>query len=67
MEQGRALRIVYLKPNGDKSRRVVRPLQLGEVEYRGREFLGLRALCGMRGEERTFRVDRILEMELLEE
>jgi len=67
VEQGRALRIVYLKPNGDKSRRVVRPLQLGEVEYRGREFLGLRALCGMRGEERTFRVDRILEMELLEE
>lgn len=67
VEQGRALRIVYLKPNGDKSRRVVRPLQLGEVEYRGREFLGLRALCGMREEERTFRVDRILEMELLEE
>jgi len=67
VEQGRALRIVYLKPNGDKSRRVVRPLQLGEGEYRGREFLGLRALCGMRGEERTFRVDRILEMELLEE
>ena len=67
VEQGRALRIVYLKPNGDRSRRVVRPLQLGEVEYRGREFLAVRALCGLRGEERTFRVDRILEMELVDE
>jgi predicted DNA-binding transcriptional regulator YafY len=61
------LRIVYLKPSGEKTRRVVWPLELGEVEYRGREFLGLRAFCGHRQGERVFRVDRILEMELLEE
>ncbi len=66
IEEGRALRIVYLKPNGDKSRRVVWPLELAEVEYRGRQFLGLRAFCSRRGDQRTFRVDRILEMELEE-
>ncbi len=60
--EGRALEIVYLKPNGDKSRRVVRPVQVSEVEYRGRAFLALRAYCARRQEERTFRVDRILEV-----
>ncbi|GBD29748.1 ATP-dependent RecD-like DNA helicase [bacterium HR32] len=58
----RSLEIVYLKPNGDRSRRVVRPIRVEEVEYRGRTFLGLRAFCGHRQEERTFRVDRILEL-----
>jgi len=67
LQAGRPLRIVYLKPNGDKSRRVVWPLELGPVEYRGREFLGLRAFCAHRGEERVFRVDRILEMEPADE
>jgi len=42
-------------------------LELGEVEYRGRQFLGLRACCGHRQGQRVFRMDRILEMELLEE
>jgi ATP-dependent DNA helicase PIF1 len=60
--EGRSLEIVYLKPNGDKSRRVVRPIRVEEVEYRGRTFLGLRAFCGRRQEERTFRLDRILEL-----
>lgn len=63
MAAGRLLRIVYLKPDGHKSRRVVRPLEVGEVEYMGRPFLGLRAFCHRRGEERVFRVDRILEVE----
>jgi predicted DNA-binding transcriptional regulator YafY len=64
LQEGRPLRIVYLKPSGEKTRRVVWPLELGEVEYRGRQFLGLRAFCGHRQGERVFRVDRILEMEL---
>jgi predicted DNA-binding transcriptional regulator YafY len=66
LQEGRPLRIVYLKPSGEKTRRVVWPLELGEVEYRGRQFLGLRAFCGHRQGERVFRVDRILEMELVE-
>ena len=58
-----ALEIVYLKPNDEKSRRVIWPERLGEMEYRGKKYLGLQAFCTRRKEERTFRVDRILEME----
>lgn len=64
IEERRPLRIVYLKPNGDKSRRVVWPLQLHEAEYQSRKFLALRAFCDHRRAERTFRVDRILDIEL---
>jgi len=58
-----ALKIVYLKPNDEKSRRTVRPQELGEMEYHGKRYLGMRAFCLKRNEERTFRVDRILEIE----
>ena len=32
------------------------------MEYHGKEFEGLRAFCHKRGECRTFRLDRILEI-----
>lgn len=57
------LEMVYLKGTDVKSRRTVRPLHLGEMEYAGRPFLGLQALCLMRREKRTFNVDRILSLE----
>jgi len=57
------LKMVYLKPNDEKTRRVVRPETVGEMEYRGRRYLGMRAFCTQRNEERVFRIDRILEIE----
>ena len=56
------LEIVYLKNTDEKTRRLIRPERVGMMDYRGREFLGMRAFCLMRGEMRTFRVDRILEI-----
>jgi ATP-dependent exoDNAse (exonuclease V) alpha subunit len=56
------LEIIYLKPNDEKSKRIVRPLTIGEMEYQGKQYLGMTAFCTMRNEERTFRVDRILEI-----
>ncbi|NTV28464.1 MAG: AAA family ATPase [Candidatus Omnitrophica bacterium] len=56
------VRLVYLKANGDKSRRVVTPRRVGAEEYQGKEFPGLLAFCHARNEERMFRVDRILEL-----
>ena len=47
----------------DKTTRVVRPKAVGEMEYRGKKYLGMRAFCLKRNEERVFRVDRILEIE----
>lgn len=62
IEDGEALEILYLKASDVKSKRVIKPLQVGKMEYLGKPFLGLRALCSLSHEERTFRVDRILEM-----
>jgi hypothetical protein len=56
------LEIVYLKGNDTKTKRVVRPLTLGEEEFKGKAFIGMKAFCTLRKEERMFSVDRILEM-----
>ena len=63
IENKAALQIVYLKPNDEKTRRTIRPETVGEMEYRGKKYLGMRAFCMKRNEERTFRIDRILEIE----
>jgi len=63
IEKNAALHIVYLKPNDEKTRRVVMPESLGEMEYQGKKYLGMRAFCTKRNEERNFRIDRILEIE----
>ena len=57
------LKITYLKPNDEKSVRSIRPEGVGEMEYQGKTYLGVRAFCLMRQDYRTFRVDRILEIE----
>jgi ATP-dependent DNA helicase PIF1 len=59
---GGELEIVYLKPDDTKTRRRVRPESVEMMEYHGRTFEGLRAYCHKRGEPRTFRLDRILEV-----
>ncbi len=56
------LEIIYLKASDEKSKRIIKPLGMGEMEYGDKKFFGLRAYCFERGEERTFRVDRILEI-----
>ncbi len=64
---GACLEITYLKATDEKSRRVVRPLSVGEFRYREASFTGLKADCLSRGEPRTFRVDRILEVRPVKE
>jgi ATP-dependent DNA helicase PIF1 len=56
------IEIVYLKAKDEKSRRSIRPLTIGNMDYNGRSFLGLQAFCLTRRESRTFNVDRILEI-----
>lgn len=65
IENKRKLEITYLKRKDEKSRRIIKPIQIGQMEYLGKPFLGLRAICDQRMEERVFRVDRILEMKCL--
>ena len=56
------LEIVYLKGNDTKTSRTVRPLTLGDEVYQGKKFVGMKALCTLRKEERMFSVARILEI-----
>ncbi len=56
------LEIVYLKGNDTKTKRIIRPRTLGEEEFKGKSFLGMKAFCTLREEERMFSVDRILEV-----
>lgn len=60
---GRTLSIVYLKNDDTKTSRRVKPTYVGEMSYMGKGFLGFKAFCMERGEERTFRVDRVIEIE----
>jgi energy-coupling factor transporter ATP-binding protein EcfA2 len=56
------LEILYLKPDDRKTLRAIRPIAIEEMEYKGKTFEGLRAYCYLRKMERTFRIDRILEL-----
>jgi ATP-dependent DNA helicase PIF1 len=60
--EGNSVSIVYLKPNDEKSKRSIVPITIGEMEYKGKTYLGVRGFCLQRHEDRTFRLDRILEI-----
>ena len=61
---GSEIAMTYLKANDTKSERVVVPASVGPESYMGKGFVGMRAFCPLRGEERMFRVDRILRLEV---
>ena len=56
--------MTYLKTNDTRSERVVIPISVGTETYRDKDFLGMRAFCTLRRDERMFRVDRILKLEI---
>ena len=57
------LKMTYLKAKDEKSKRTVRPLSVGEMDYNGISFTGMEAYCLLRKANRVFNVDRILEIE----
>lgn len=67
IDSDQLLEIVYLKRQDTRTKRVVRPLEVGAMEYGGKSYIGMTAHCSQRQEPRTFRVDRILEMRVREE
>jgi DNA polymerase-3 subunit epsilon len=60
LEAGGRVRMRYINAAGQETERVVRPLRVAEE----RGHLYLVAHCYLRGEARTFRLDRVAEMEL---
>lgn len=65
INNNKKIEIVYLKKSDEKTRRVIQPIEIGEMVYMDKSFLGLRAYCMKRDDERVFRVDRILEIKVL--
>jgi ATP-dependent exoDNAse (exonuclease V) alpha subunit len=65
VETGALIEMTYLKASDTKSKRIIKPLEVGMMEYADRPFLGVRGMCRLRNEERVFRVDRILEMKVV--
>jgi ATP-dependent DNA helicase PIF1 len=63
----RAIKITYLKPDDTRSSRIINPLSIGEEEYKGKTFIGLRAFCRERNDNRIFRIDRILQIDDIED
>lgn len=63
----RKLKIVYLQAQDKKSERVILPKKIGEEEYLGKKFQGITAHCFLRGEERVFKAERILEIKEMDE
>jgi len=59
LENGFSLEILYATPNKPLSRRVIWPKAAERVHGSGSSGVYIRAYCEMRGEERTFRLDRI--------
>lgn len=62
IEDKSTLDITYLKSKDEKTRRTISPKHVGDMEYRGKTFLGMEAYCHSRKDLRNFRVDRILEI-----
>ncbi len=56
------LEITYLKAQDEKSQRTIVPVEIGDMMYNDKPFLGVRAFCQKRGADRVFRVDRILKI-----
>jgi hypothetical protein len=62
IKEKKNLEILYLKAKDEKSRRMIRPLFVGAMEFSGHPFVGLSAYCLVRMQKRIFNVDRILEI-----
>jgi len=64
IDKNRKIDILYLKSNDQKSKRIIAPKKVGKMEYMGKDYIGVEAYCFKRNENRVFRVDRILELEI---
>ena len=62
IREKQTVEIVYLKAKDEKSKRLIRPVVIEDMEYNGHSFLGLGAYCLERNQKRVFNVDRILEI-----
>jgi predicted DNA-binding transcriptional regulator YafY len=66
IENSDYLEITYLKANDQKTTRIIKPYEAGEMFYANKPFYGIGAYCTKRNQDRVFRIDRILDMKVCE-
>ncbi|MEJ5285246.1 MAG: AAA family ATPase [Brevinematales bacterium] len=66
IKENKNIEITYLKKNDEKSKRIITPKKVGTMEYASKTYKGLSGFCHKSGEERNFRLDRILEIKILD-
>ncbi len=57
---GKRIRITYADKNGERTARVITPRQIIGLS----DYIYLQAYCHLRNDERSFRLDRVLEMQV---
>jgi ATP-dependent exoDNAse (exonuclease V) alpha subunit len=60
------LSIIYLKTNDEKTKRIIKPYSINKFSYKGENIYEIIAYCNLRKENRVFRLDRILEMDIID-
>ncbi|MBU5687850.1 MAG: AAA family ATPase [Candidatus Aenigmatarchaeota archaeon] len=60
--ENKQIKIIYLKQNDTRIERLIKPLKIGEMNYMGKNYLGLLAYCFESRSMKTFRVDRIIDI-----
>jgi len=65
IKKNQKVRITYLKGSDEKSERVIIPEEVGEMEYLGEEYIGVRAHCEVGKRKMMFRVRNILAMKVI--
>ncbi len=65
IDEKKSLKITYLKANNEESQRTVEPLFVGDMDYQGKPYQGLKAFCQTARADRSFRIDRILKLQVV--
>lgn len=60
------VKIKYLKGKDDLQTRVIQPLTVEAIQFKGQKFIGVIALCPLRKADQVFNVQRILDIEVME-
>lgn len=62
IKNSKKLIITYLKPNDEKSIRIITPIAIENKVFNSKTIEVLKAICHLKNEERFFRIDRILDL-----
>lgn len=64
IKNSKKLKILYLKPNDEKTIRVITPISIEKRIFNEKEVEGVVALCHSKNEHRFFKIERILDLSI---